>query len=45
MKTVRSVSGRNPVGVEAEIRELEKEIRIPKKEETDEIDEDENDFW
>ena len=29
LKVVRGSSGRNPAGVEAEIRELEKELKIP----------------
>jgi len=31
LKVVRGSSGRNPAGVEAEIRELEKELKIPGK--------------
>ena len=46
LKVVRGASGRNPTGVEAEIRELEKELKLPGKISMDEADgEEANDFW
>ena len=44
---VRNSSGRNPAQVEQEIRELEKELKLPSKLSTDQIGEDDEacDFW
>ena len=42
---MRGSSGRNPAGVEAEIRELEKELKIPGRISTEENEENETDFW
>lgn len=44
IKVVRNSSGRNPSSIEAEIRELEKELRVSGKMGSDNAD-DEGDFW
>ena len=44
LKVVRGSSGRNPAIVEAEIRELEKELKLPGRLSQDQSDED-KDFW
>ena len=45
LKQVRGSSGRNPAGVEAEIRELEKELKIPGRISTETSEEEKIDFW
>ena len=44
LKVVRGSSGRNPASVEAEIRELEKELKLPGRLSQDQSEED-KDFW